>query len=225
MLTPVSASVWLWGLHRIYVASGRSKAVELREFRHLPPQTSHDISSFLSYKIFWIHCVSVLPDTMADPLSVTASAASVVSLADILLRTGKEVYTFFRAVKNASKDVQSIIFELQQYEGTLMSIKKYVDSFNNSLFATNDRLSASGLLTNLQHCEAEFRVLKDIVEDSRRKRELGSIHKFASKVKWVFDEKKIAQCCQKLENVKSLLNTELSLAGRKDIRYSSHIRA
>jgi len=150
---------------------------------------------------------------MADPFSVTASA---VSLADALWRTSKELYGFFSAVKDASKDVRSMLLELQQFEDILTSIKNNAYSFNNSAFVTDDGLSASGLLTNLQYCSAEFKVLKDIVEDSRRNHGQGSVKKFASKFKWVFDEKKIAQCCQRLEKVKLLLNTVLSLAGRKD---------
>ncbi|MCJ1251270.1 hypothetical protein MMC30_008501 [Trapelia coarctata] len=95
---------------------------------------------------------------MADPLSVTASVAGIVSLADILLRTGKEVYAFFSAVKEASKNIQSMLVELQQFDGILISIKKNADSFNNSLFTTDDGHSASGLLTDLQYCEAEFKI-------------------------------------------------------------------
>jgi len=154
---------------------------------------------------------------MADPLSVTASVAGIVSLADVLLRTGKEVYAFFSAVKEASKNVQSMLAELQQFDGILISIKKNADSFNNSLFATDDGHSALGLLTNLQYCEAEFKVLKDLVAESKRNQGLGLVEKLASKVQWVFDEKKIAQCCQRLEKVKLLLNTVLSLSGRNDI--------
>lgn len=120
-------------------------------------------------------------------------------------------------MKEASKNVQSMLAELQQFDGILISIKKNADSFNNSLFATDDGHSALGLLTNLQYCEAEFKVLKDLAAESKRNQGLGLVKRFASKVQWVFDEKKIAQCCQRLEKVKLLLNTVLSLSGRNDI--------
>ncbi|MCJ1246656.1 hypothetical protein MMC30_003865 [Trapelia coarctata] len=157
---------------------------------------------------------------MADPLSVAASVAGIVSLADVLWRTSRDLYGFFSAVKDASKNVQSMLLELQQFEGILTSIKNNTFSFNGSQFVTNDGLSGSGLLTNLKYCSAEFKVLKDIVEDSRRNQGQGPVKKLASQVKWVFDEKKIAQCCQRLEKVKLLLNTVLSLAGREDNKES-----
>jgi hypothetical protein len=150
---------------------------------------------------------------MADPFSMTAG---VVSLADVVWRTSKELYAFFSAVKDASKDVQSMVIELQQFNDILTSIKAYADSFNSSAFATNDGLSASGLLANLQYCSGEFKVLKGIVEESRRCQGQGPVKKFASKVKWVFDEKKIAQSQRRLKMVKDSLNTVLSLAGRNE---------
>ena len=58
-------------------------------------------------------------------------------------------------------------------------------------------------------------MLKDIVDDSRRNQGQGPVKKAVGKVKWVLDEKKIAQSCKKLETVKHSLNTVLSLVGRK----------
>ena len=150
---------------------------------------------------------------MGDPFTVTAG---VVSLADVLWRTSKELYGFFSDVKNASKNVQSMRLELQQLEGILLSIHKHAESYDKSLYSTEDGLSASGLLTNLQYCEAEFKGLNDIVEESRRNQGLGPVDRLASKFKWVLDEKKVTRCCQRLEKVKLLLNTVLSLDGRKD---------
>lgn len=150
---------------------------------------------------------------MADPFSVTAG---VVSLADVVWRTSKELYAFFAAVNDASKDVQSMLLELQHFDGILTSIKNNADSFNSSACATDDGLSASGLLANLRYCLGEFEVLKDMVEESKRNQGQGSVKKLASKIKWVFDEKKIVRSCKRLGNVKVLLTTVLSLAGRED---------
>ena len=173
----------------------------------------HDVLSTSSTSSF---------NAMADPLSAAASVAGIISLADVLLRTTKELYTFFAAVKDASKNAGSILQELGQFDNILLSVKTNVDSYNSSPFSTNDGLSASVLLNHLKNCSAEFDVLKNIVEESKRKQGLGPLQKYTSKVKWVFDEKKIAQSCQRLEKEKLLLNTALSLAGRKD--YSSPLK-
>ncbi len=103
---------------------------------------------------------------MADPFSVTAGA---VSLADVLWRTSKELCAFFSALKNASKNVQSVWRELQDLEGILLSINNHAESYDKSLFSTEDGLSASGLWTALKQCEKEFKILRAIVDKSSGK--------------------------------------------------------
>jgi len=153
---------------------------------------------------------------MADPLSVTASVAGIVSLADVLWRTSKELYEFFSAVRNAPKDVQSMLLELQHFDGILTSINSHAESYAKSSFCTEDGLSVFGLWTALKDCEKEFKNLWEIVEKSRPHQGLGPVEKLVSKFKWVFDEKKIAQSQRRLKTVKDSLNTVLSLAGRKE---------
>lgn len=151
---------------------------------------------------------------MADPLSVTAGA---VSLADVVWRTSKELCAFFSALKNASKNVQSMWQELRDLEGILHSINNHAESYDKSLFSTEDGLSASGLWTALKQCEKEFKILRAIVDKSRPDQGFGPVEKLVSRVTWVFDEKKIAQSRRGLETVKDSLNMVLSLTGRKDI--------
>lgn len=74
----------------------------------------------------------------------------------------------------------------------------------------------SGLLLNLTYCKTEFNLLQVLVAESRRKQGLRRVKNFASKVQWVYDEKKIARFCQRLEMVGFLFNIVLSLNGRKD---------
>lgn len=50
---------------------------------------------------------------MADTLSAVANAAAIVGLADVSFRAAKEPYAFFSAVKGASKEVKSLLNELQ----------------------------------------------------------------------------------------------------------------
>jgi cob(I)alamin adenosyltransferase len=58
---------------------------------------------------------------MADGLSVAASVAGLVQIADVVVRRG---YRYIREVKNAEKSVEQLIDEVNKLSGVLHSLSK-----------------------------------------------------------------------------------------------------
>ena len=62
---------------------------------------------------------------MADPLSVSASVAGLITIADIVIRNG---YKYIRALRNADKAVAALVNEINLLSGTLHSLQNVVES-------------------------------------------------------------------------------------------------
>ena len=61
---------------------------------------------------------------MADPLSVSASVAGLITIADIVIRNG---YKYITAVKNSDKAVASLVNEVNSLSGTLHSLRNIAE--------------------------------------------------------------------------------------------------
>ena len=151
---------------------------------------------------------------MADPLSLVASTAGVVGLLDVLCRASRELCVFFSSVKNASKEIQNVLRELEQLNALITDIQNYVDTFKSSLFVTDDGLSPSRLISTLQACRTELDALKAMVDALRGTGQPGVVKRLASRVKWASNDKKLVRHQKKLEELKTSLNTTLSIVGR-----------
>ena len=147
---------------------------------------------------------------MVDALS---SLAAVAGLADVTCRLGKELYGFFSAIKHASQDIQNMLKELQQLEAIISSIQTLAENYGNSPWATDDNLFVSGIHQTILHCKDEFETLRERVGRLRLDQHSGTAKNLTSKVKWILDDKKTVQSCQKLERIKLSLTTLLTSAG------------
>jgi len=147
---------------------------------------------------------------MADPLSTAANAAAIVGLADVACRLGKELYEFFRAVKDAPRDIQNMLQELRSLEGTLLEVRKLAVDYADSSFS-NDGLSSVLLEQTLQGCVAESKSLLALVEKVATPA-TSAIDRF----KWVLDHKKVKQSLGRLQRLRTHLNMALSLSGRRN---------
>jgi hypothetical protein len=65
---------------------------------------------------------------MADPLSISASIAGLLSIADIIIRNG---YNFIRESKGAEETVARLISEVNNLSGILYSLRNVVQRFED----------------------------------------------------------------------------------------------
>ena len=151
---------------------------------------------------------------MADSVSTIVNLSAILGLADVLCRAGKELFIFFTAIKDASKDIRNVAEELQQFIALLASVKTAVEQREASALAKDDELSWSGVIKALKGCQIELSELSLFVAKSRPNQQFGKAMNFVHKVKWVLDEKKLIQSCQRLERRKLTLITALTVIGR-----------
>lgn len=150
---------------------------------------------------------------MADPLSTVANAAAIVGLADVACRLGKELCEFFRAVKDAPRDIQHMLQELHSLEGTLLEVRKLTADYTDSSFSNEDSLSSILLEQPLQECVAEFKSLLALVEKAATPA-TSALDRFKG-FKWVLDHKKVERSLGRLQRLRNNLNMALSLSGRR----------
>jgi hypothetical protein len=141
-------------------------------------------------------------------LETAASALAVVSIADVLIRTGRNVYSFLHDITDAPDDLQrlheridenTILAEVSKEclqelskDPQLTAATKVVGSFDTTLRALNRELQS------LSRLIAKYKYNK----------------KTWSRVKYVLDERKINKVLENLERVKSNLTSILTLACR-----------
>lgn len=88
---------------------------------------------------------------MSDPLSVAASVAGLISLADVITRT---TFKYIKEAKGAAKEIQRLLEETTDLYGTLnklgLIVSRYQEhSFDSTVLAKNLR-SCQGLLQKIK---------------------------------------------------------------------------
>jgi hypothetical protein len=91
---------------------------------------------------------------MADPLSISASIAGLMTIADVVIRNG---YKYIAAVKHADKAVASLINEVNLLSGILHSLRNIAEGLEGE---TNSFVST----TQVHHIESCYRTLRKISE-------------------------------------------------------------
>jgi hypothetical protein len=91
---------------------------------------------------------------MTDPLSISASIAGLMTIADIVIRSG---YKYIKAVRESDKAVASLINEVNSLSGTLHSLRNIAEGLEgeNAPFIST---------TQVHHVESCYRTLRKIHE-------------------------------------------------------------
>lgn len=69
---------------------------------------------------------------MAEPMSLSASVASVAGLADVRFRLAASFYKSFRAVKDAPKSIQRPFEKLKHFHSLLLEVDRVTKSYSTS---------------------------------------------------------------------------------------------
>jgi hypothetical protein len=131
-----------------------------------------------------------------------------------LIRTSKELYTFFADLKDASQSVRLLLIELEQLGSILASIQQYANDHESSSFAVHDGLAIPEVTGTLEACRGEFERLQTFAKAANVLPEDGKVKRMAKKLKWVFNDAKLSNSRENLERLKSSLTLALSAVGR-----------
>lgn len=139
---------------------------------------------------------------MADPLSISASIAGLISLADIVfVRT----YKYVRAVGKASKEISAFAAELRALYGILSSLRLVSCQLDGESFDTT---------TQVHHVHSCFQTLEEIRKilerDDASSLDDQPIKKLRKKLRWPFSSSEVKELVAEIERHKTTLGLALN---------------
>lgn len=137
---------------------------------------------------------------MADPLSLAASLAGLVSLSDTVFRY---VYKYVRGVAGAKEEIAKIAQELQSFTGILRSVQVLAQSLEEE----GDTYDPAIRVHHVYHCEQTLNRIHDRMKRSAQKVEKGSPRDcLKQQLKWPFSKSETQEVLDELERHKNNLN-------------------
>jgi len=163
---------------------------------------------------------------MADPLSISASIAGLVTLADVAF---SRTYRYVRAVKNASKEISALSSELSALYGVLCSVRSISTQLEGEAFESAARLRC---INSCQKTLEEVQRILDRDKTSSLQDEPWETMK--RKLRWPFKSSEVKSLISDIERHKETLGLALEadgiagllqiLSGLKDIENQLHLR-
>lgn len=142
---------------------------------------------------------------MADPLSISASIAGLVTLADVAF---SRTYRYVRAVKNASKEISALSSELSALYGVLCSVRSISTQLEGEALETAARLRC---INSCQKTLEEVQGILDRDETSLLQDEPWETMK--RKLRWPFKSSEVKSLLGDIERHKETLGLALEADG------------
>lgn len=137
---------------------------------------------------------------MADPLSLAASLAGLVSLSDAVFR---HVYKYVKGVMGATEEIRKIAQELQSFTGTLRSVQALAQSLEED----GDIYDPAIRVHHVYYCEQTLTKLYDRMKRASQKVERGkSRDGLMQQLKWPLSKSETREVLEELERHKSSMN-------------------
>lgn len=147
---------------------------------------------------------------MADPLSIAASVAGLVSLG---IQVGGGIITYLDAIKCRADDIASVKRQAQNFEKVLRIIQTALSRVDSS-----HQVPTTVVAECLESCEAELKGLDDFVSEltggsSSQPSFKDKVKEKAKKLAYAFDQPKLEQLESRLSRVNGILQTALQALG------------
>lgn len=137
---------------------------------------------------------------MADPLSLAASLAGLVSLADTVFRY---VYKYVRGAMAAKEEITKIAQELQSFTGILRGVQVLAQSLEEE----GDTYDPSIRVHHVYYCEQTLNKIHDRMKRAAQKMEKGrSKGGLVQQLKWPFSKSETQEVLEELERHKANMN-------------------
>ena len=142
---------------------------------------------------------------MADPLSICASIAGLVNLADLVF---SRAYKYVKSVKNASKDVKTLSSEIGALYGILCNLRLVSDQLEDENVASTMRAE------HIYSCYQTLERVKSVLE-KHETRSLYSDQRTALKrnLRWPFTSQEVKVLVDEIERHKATLGLALNVDG------------
>ena len=170
---------------------------------HTPPpsHTSSPISSHLQVTTSTNYAF----ETMA--LETATGAFAAVGVADVLIRVGRDVYSFLCNIADAHSDLKRLNEHINDTLLLAENSKKCLQELSKGSQTTATKSIVNSLCTTLRALNRELQSLSKLIAKYKKNRPWDSI-------KYALDRRKAAKALESLERTKSSLASNLTLACR-----------
>ncbi|KAF7510128.1 hypothetical protein GJ744_007027 [Endocarpon pusillum] len=139
---------------------------------------------------------------MADPLSISASVAGLITIADIVIRNGRK---YIKAVKNADKTVISLMREVNLLSGTLHSLQNVVEGLQDEA----DSFRITTKVHHIAYCHQTLRKINLLLENFELSETRGVLHSAAKRLRWPLSVSETKELMAEVERHRTTLSLAL----------------
>ncbi|ERF71769.1 hypothetical protein EPUS_01684 [Endocarpon pusillum Z07020] len=139
---------------------------------------------------------------MADPLSISASVAGLITVADIVIRNG---HKYIKAVKNADKTVVSLMREVNLLSGTLHSLRNVAEGLEDE--AESFRFTTK--VHHVEYCYQTLRKINLLLENFELSKSKGVLHSAAQRLRWPLSVSETKELMAEVERHRTILGLAL----------------
>lgn len=143
-----------------------------------------------------------------EAFSTAANAFSVIGLADVVFRLGVDTASLYSRYRNASKDIASLVDEIQAFVEIIAQIRVYLDEYRQSPYAQSDGQSLLPQLSKiLSDCEKELRYIQQLANKHKREPNDGLAMQMMKSWRWTLQNdvsksgKRIRHLNMNLQNI------------------------
>lgn len=148
-------------------------------------------------------------------LSAAANVLSVVGLADIVFRLGINTADLCSRYRNASKDISSLVDELQAFVETVTQIRLYLDEYRQSPYTQEDgQTPPQELFKTLSDCKTELQELKRFAVENESRPDDGMAVQMMKRWRWTSQQVRVSKSREKIKYLNINLQTNLMYMGR-----------
>jgi hypothetical protein len=114
---------------------------------------------------------------MTDPLSISASIAGLMTIADIVIRNG---YKYIKAVKESDKAVASLINEVNSLSGTLHSLRNIAEGLEGE----HAPFISTTQVHHVESCYRTLRNINELLDKFEFSKTKGLVERATQRLKW-----------------------------------------
>jgi hypothetical protein len=143
---------------------------------------------------------------MTDPLSISASVAGLITIADIVIRNG---YKYIKAAKNVESAVASLMNEVNLLSGTLHSLRNVAEGLESE--SVPFRFTTQ--VHHVEYCYQTLRKINDLLDSFELPKAKGLLHSAAQRLRWPLSLSETKQLMVEVERHRATLSLALHADG------------
>ncbi|KAF4982357.1 hypothetical protein FZEAL_2009 [Fusarium zealandicum] len=148
---------------------------------------------------------------MSDPLSISASIAGLVALADLIF---KHVYKYARAAKDAKEDIQALAEEVND----IARVLRVLGALAYDLERNGDRVDPALKVDHLGRCDKTLNKIKTKVEKADNSLNRSRLAGITRQLKWPFSASETKETLAELGRHKASINLALATDSMRDLQ-------